>query len=474
MIMFFEPGNPDDLARCIVELANDKERQQSLTENGRRFSEINNWNDKQKVYYSILENLTGQSTATVPSLLNTKTRRKTNRVPIIQNADRPVVVLSTHNTGLGLIRSIGEAGLPVVAVYYDKNDMGYVSKYVVERVFTAHPEESEKQFIDTLVDLADRYGEGLLVPADDATLVTVSKNKDLLKQHYTVACTEWDTAQRFIDKKYTYELASSVGVPIPKTIVPKNINEAREYAESVDYPCLVKPCQSHLYHQLFRRKMRKVNNPEELISAYREASSAGLEVMLHEYIPGEDTEGVNYNSYCWDNQVLVEFTASKVRLSPPDSGVPAVVESKHIPEVAEYGRRVLKAMGYYGYSCTEFKRDTRDGVYKLMEVNGRHNRSLRLSVKCGINFPLIEYNHLVRGQLPKTADFRDGVFWIDVGGDLYCSFQYKRKRKLSLIDYLRPYVKPHIFAVLDLRDPMPIMKRLLNAPKSIFEKVFMH
>jgi D-aspartate ligase len=72
--------------------------------------------------------------------------------------------------------------------------------------------------------------------------------------------------------------------------------------------------------------------------------------------------------------------------------VPSVVISKDINGVIESGRKILQASSYDGYSCTEFKKDIRDGKYKLMEINGRHNHSALLSIRCGINFLLIEYN----------------------------------------------------------------------------------
>jgi len=123
-------------------------------------------------------------------------------------------------------------------------------------------------------------------------------------------------------------------------------------------------------------KMAEVDNPGQMIDAYRYATEAGCEVLLQEIIPGDDMNGVNYNSYFWEGRPLAEFTAKKVRGGPPGFGSPRVAISKHVPEVMEPGRRILQAMRFYGYSCTEFKRDARDGVYKLMEVNGRHNLSI--------------------------------------------------------------------------------------------------
>ncbi len=53
--------------------------------------------------------------------------------------------------------------------------------------------------------------------------------------------------EQFIDKKRTYALADAIGVPAPKTMVPHSAEDVEEYGRTIDYPCLVKPCQSHRY-----------------------------------------------------------------------------------------------------------------------------------------------------------------------------------------------------------------------------------
>lgn len=372
----------------------------------------------------------------------------------------PAVVLSGHTIGLGVIRALGEMGVPVVSICYDRRDMGHVSRYVIKDIFAPHPEESEDKFIEVLTECSKDIGGGILIPADDATLAAVSRHKDLLEQHYIVACTGWDVTRRFVDKRDTYALASSVGVPAPATVVPGSPEEAELLSGVLKYPCLVKPCQSHRYYEVFRRKVVMVHNRNELLSAYREAREAALEVMLQEYIPGDDSCGVNYNSYVWDGRALVEFTAEKVRLSPPVFGVPRVVRSRHVQEIIGPGRRMLDALGFYGYSCMEFKLDVRNGVYKFMEVNGRHNRSALLSVRCGINFPWLQYRHLVLGEPPGKFSYRKGVYWIDEFRDFAHSAKYFRAEGYSLVDYLRPYFGRKVFAVFDRRDLRPFFKRI--------------
>jgi predicted ATP-grasp superfamily ATP-dependent carboligase len=381
---------------------------------------------------------------------------------------KPAVVIGTHTMGLGVIRALGSMGVPVIAVYYNDSDMGYVSKYVQESIRFPHPEAEEKQFIDLLIELAVRFPDSVLMPVSDESLKIVSKHKAELQQYYRVACAEWEIIRQLIEKNYTYALAESVGVPSPKTITPRSADEAARFGEKLDYPCLVKPVESHSYYALFRKKIVKVYNIDQLLDAYHQAADADLQVMLQEMIPGEDALGVNYNSYFWNEKPVVEFTAQKVRSAPPELGSPCAARSQRVPEVLEYGRKILKAMGYYGYSCTEFKLDPRDGIYKLMEVNGRHNLSTLLAVNCGINFPWLHYRHLVEGILPQDTPFREGLFWIDTERDLaYIPRRlFQGKEKLSQL--LKPYLNPHISAVFDTQDPKPFFKRYIDFGKKTF------
>jgi predicted ATP-grasp superfamily ATP-dependent carboligase len=373
----------------------------------------------------------------------------------------PAIILSSHTAGLGVIRSLGIHGIPIISIYYDRHDMGYVSKYVTRRVRAPHPEEQEEPFVDLLIDCLKREGGGVVFPADDATLSVVSRHKARVERYGTIACTDWGVAEKYLDKRHTYAIAERYGIPHPRTFTPASPGELAACAAAITYPCLVKPCQSHVYSRQFRRKLTRVGNAAELHAAVQEARQAGLDVMLQEYIPGDDTNGVNYNSYYWSGRPLMEFTARKLRMSPPEFGVPSAVESRHIPEIVEPGRTILEALGYYGYSCTEFKKDPRDDTYKLLEVNGRHNRSTLLSVACGINFPWIEYCHLLTGTVPKQQPAPEGHWWVDDIKDLAGLFA-RNRRAGGVREYLAPYRRGTVFSVYERDDMKPICKRVMD------------
>jgi D-aspartate ligase len=378
----------------------------------------------------------------------------------------PALVLSTHTSGMGVIRGLGAKGVPVYALSYEEIDMGYKSKYVKEFFHSPHPEKEEEGFLNLLISIYRKIGKSYLIPADDGTLSVVSKNIDFLKALFYISIPSWDKVKLFIDKHYTYELSGKFNIPAPKTFSPLNEEELRAYSQGLMYPCLVKPAESHRYFEKFKVKLKFVHNLEEMVAAYTEAKENNFEVMIQEFIPGGDHSGINYNSFYYNDEPLIEFAAEKVRLSPPYFGVPCVVKSSDLPaEVKEYGKKILNALEFNGYSCTEFKYDNRDKKYKLMEVNGRQNRSSILAVACGINFPWIEYLFATQGILPGEQSYKRDIYWIDEFRDSISTPARIVRDNYSFLEYVKPYFAQHVFATLDLFDIKPFLKRTRDTLK---------
>ena len=59
-VMFFEPGNHQDLARCIMDLYQNPEKRQYLAENAYRRYEPMCWKKSKKIYLQVVNNLTGK------------------------------------------------------------------------------------------------------------------------------------------------------------------------------------------------------------------------------------------------------------------------------------------------------------------------------------------------------------------------------------------------------------------------------
>lgn len=392
-------------------------------------------------------------------------------VPPGRIAMKNALVIYAHIVGMAVIRSLGKMEVPVYTLNYSENEMGQYSKYVKGRLKVPDPRKDETAFIEKLVELGSQFAGSLLIPTDDYTVVVLSKNKELLQSYYVVAVEDWPVVEKCIEKQYTYGIARSCGIPAPATFTVGSSGELALIRDQITYPCLIKPCKGHTFFDHFGVKMFRVANDQELLARYDLVERAGFSIMIQEFIPGDDSQGVNYNSYFVDGDPIAEFTAQKVRLEPPFLGSPRVLVSRRIPDILENGRHLLRKLNYSGFSCMEFKKDQRDGGYKLMEVNCRNNLSGALAVTCGINFPWIMYRHLMYGEVNRAGTFRENVYWIDLDKDVLRFFISRKEEGYTLKQYLEPYLKEKVFAILSITDPLPYLKRISYLSRLLLKRL---
>lgn len=381
---------------------------------------------------------------------------------------KPVIVVGGYTPGLAVIRALGARGVPVVLVGYDGRDMGQSSRWVQEALVGPHPERDPERFVVFLVELAARWPGAMVVPTSDRSLAAVSAHAGRLEAAgHVVAAPAAQTVRTCLRKVDTYALAEQAGVPSPATTMVTDDAGVRAYAARAPFPAVLKPVLSHRYYEVFGRKWTRVDGLEHALAEFRLARAAELDVILQELIPGDELCGANYNAYFADGEPLVEMTAAKIRNSPAETGSPCAVVSRELPDLLEPGRRMLRALNYRGFANIEFKRDPRDGLYKIIEVNARHNLSAMLAYRCGVNFPLLQYRHLMYGQLPTPTDYRQGVYWIDVTRDLKEAMSYLRRPDYTLARFLRPYLGPHVAAVWDVHDPGPAQVRAAQSVRAV-------
>lgn len=383
----------------------------------------------------------------------------------------PAIILSGHTMALGVVRALAKMSIPIQVVYYEEKHFAQASRYVTGHYCAPHPELHESAFIDFLTGCSELKG-GVLFPVSDATLVAVARHKAALSKKYIVACADWPVTRACIDKGVTYHLAAQAGLAVPKTLHVHSLQDVERQARHANYPCLLKPTESHRYYARFGRKMSVVTDAAELLVNYKEASDAGLDVVVQELIGGIDGHVVNYNCYIADGRAVAEFTAEHTRNGPPSFGSPRVAMSRWIPDVVAPGRTLLRALGLEGFACVEFKWDQRDGRFKLMEVNARHNLSTALAVRCGMNFPYIEYRHRASKRTVPVEGFARGIYWIDLLRDIGFSARHMREEKYKWRQLLAPYRSPHIYAILDRRDPMPFIRRFAYLASSAARTAF--
>ena len=88
---------------------------------------------------------------------------------------------------------------------------------------------------------------------------------------------------------------------------------------------------------------------------------------------------------------------------PPGIGTCRIGEAVWVQEVVDAGLKLLRGLGFHGISQVEFKRDARDGRFKLMEVNPRLWQWHGLAAACGVDLPVIAYRDLTGEQVEPVS-----------------------------------------------------------------------
>ncbi len=333
--------------------------------------------------------------------------------------------------GLAAVRSLARAGAPVVAIDHRRGALGFRSRHALG-VLCPDPVRDPEGYVEFLAALADALGRPApIFPTHDEHLNAIARAADRLEGRFLFPFPGWDVLGPIQRKRHQLETAREAGIPIPRTV--------DEPTDELGYPVLVKPSDPVGFRRAFGRQSFRCASRPELDDAFGRARP--YDPLVQELVPGGDGELYSLGSYvAADGEALGLFSGRKVRQTPPGVGTCRVGEAVWVDEVVEQGLALLRALGFHGLSQVEFKRDPRDGVYKLMEVNPRLWQWHGLAAACGVDLPRIAYWDLLGARLPPAR--QNGA---------------SRRWAITFMGRTRPaFVRPpYVEAVFARDDPAP-------------------
>jgi len=367
----------------------------------------------------------------------------------------PAVVLqSSYANGLGVIRDLGREGVPVVAADPNRRALGFVSRYAAG-VVVPDPADDEEEFVAGLEALGRELPRrAVLFPTHDEYVWAVSRHAERLQPLFRVPFSSWETMHRVADKEEQLRAAWRAGVDTPATQFVRDAADLEEVASRTAFPAIFKPVASLAFKRRFGRPVLVIPTRDELLEVYRRVDDCGP-LMLQEIVPGGDDELYTVGSYLdAASRPLAIFTGRKLRQHPRTFGTCRFAESVWLPELAEAAVRLLTELRFHGVSQVEFKRDHRDGRYKLMEVNARHWLWHALATRCGVNLSLAAYRDAV-GEPSVSPLQSDDARWILSLKDTADSLLEIRRGELTAKSWLGSLGGTRIDGVLALDDPVP-------------------
>jgi D-aspartate ligase len=383
------------------------------------------------------------------------------------------VVVGGDYLGLEIARSLGHRGIPV-CVIDDERSITRFSRFTTRSIRVKDLRDAEA-CTDALLTAGRRLAlDGwVLFPTRDEGVAAIARNRDALAEVFRVPLRGWDTIRWASDKRNTYELAARLGIPTPRTWYPQ---AARDLADiDAEPPFAIKPAIKQNFIYETGDKAWRADSRAELDALFARACAVAGdgEIMIQELIPGDGRFQFGFGALFKDGMSLGSMVARRRRQHPPTFGrATTFAETVDIPTLEERSERLLGAIDFYGLAELEYKRDPRDGEYKLLDFNARAWGYHGLGRGAGVDFPLLLFeDQLGRPVAPRRA--RPGVRWIRLTTDLPTAAVEMWAGRLRFRAFLRTLAREiDVEAVFSRDDPAPGLAEIALLPYLMWKRGF--
>ena len=387
--------------------------------------------------------------------------------------ENPAVVVGLNVGGLGIIRTLSQKRIKIIGV---DTSLSLPAAYSRLCKKIKCPSIEDDRLVDTLLNIAETtVVKPVLYLCEDVAVMVAAKNYDTLTNAYYLNFPDPQAVWTLLDKKLFSEFARDNNFQIPGFFSAKNLDEIKGVSYNIQYPCIIKPTiRTATYNENAPSKAFRVYSADELLAIYSTISPWVEEVVIQEWIPGDD-DAVFFSLMYFDkgSTCLATVNGQKLRQWHPRTGTASIVESVNMDKVGAESTRLFEIVQYRGMGSVEFKRDPRDGSFKLIEATvGRADWLSYLSVASGVNIPYIYYCDIVYDKKPTPSQPRVGVKWIVDDNDIKSAIYYMLKGELTLKKWWHSLKGPKSFAYFDAKDLGPFLFLILEVSLKIIFNTF--
>jgi len=277
-----------------------------------------------------------------------------------------------------------------------------------------------RQLVDAVLEVArEQTGKRLVLLANSDWLVrVVVQHRAELEPHYVVPFLDEELMDRLSDKATFAEIATDLGLAVPRTIV-QDFALADDPAWApvpvdVGYPLIAKAASSADYQEVEfpgKKKVFEIGSPDELDALWASLRGAGYRgrFVVQELVPGDDTRMRSITAYVDSRGSITLLASAHVLLeehTPSGLGNPAAMVVTREQGMLDQAAAFLRGVGYVGFANFDVKVDPRDGSFRFFEVNPRIGRNNYYVTAAGANVArfLVEDRVLDRAVEPVVVD----------------------------------------------------------------------
>lgn len=367
------------------------------------------------------------------------------------------------------MRDLLRRGVRTVGIDCHGEHEGFRSSYG-KSFLCPNPDTDPEGWIAFMVGLAKQMGaKPVIIPAADIFVSALGRHKEALKDHFTFSLESIAVQSALATKEQQYALAEQYGLPIPRSTYIQCRGDLERFVADARFPCLLKPRHQREWdvlpegNKLRGLKLITAESAADLLAEYGLTEPYRPEVMAQEIIAGGDEAKYCYLSvYGQGGRRLGHCVVHELRAYPVLFGSGSMVEPVIDREIASLCDDFLRKVGYVGICEIEVKRDTRDGVVRLIEANPRYSVTADASVYAGVDIGWLHYLDLIGKDVEPEEPTRFGFRHVVLRRDIPALPRYVEQGILTWGAIWRSYRGPLEFFDFDRHDPGPTGTTMKN------------
>lgn len=370
----------------------------------------------------------------------------------------PAIVLGRGPTALGILRCLTMAGIPAYVACPASDHVTHSRWYRPTPGAQAWDGSLGPHAFEVMRDMPLQKAV-LIAGADDAALWVTDVPHSDLASRYVLSTSSREAQEILQDKSRFSAFLESVHVPHPRTFSIQCDADIEAIPFDELDRVFLKPVNSQKFSDVTGVKGIWVTRKDELHAAWRRLHEQGFRLMAQEYVPGTASDHYFVDGFRdGRGEMTGLFTRQRIRISPPDFGNSSYCRSIPAGDLAtpiEDVTRLLAALDYRGIFSAEFKRDRRDGVYRILEVNTRAWTYVEFAARCGVNVCEMAYQDAL--GLPvhhAPLDYKVGEGCVDFYRDISTVRAQSAQARGPMASILMQWAKAH-FHSFRLDDPIP-------------------
>lgn len=246
----------------------------------------------------------------------------------------------------------------------------------------------DENFLEHLLDVCSKFEIDVLVPTVDCELLKIAEAKNEFDRIGVKILSESaETLKLCLDKNTLMEkFKGKVFAPI-SDVLDANFN-----IQDCSFPLFIKPRNGS-----GSRGILKIETSQELNAQPKNSS-----LLIQEFLPGKEYSVDVIANY--DGEILAAVPRERMKV---DSGIAVTSRTLRNERLEIYAKVVAKMIGIKFVANIQFKLD-KNGEPKLLEVNPRFPGTMPLTVKAGVNMPLIALESLL------NKEFTEEIIWNEI------------------------------------------------------------